>query len=1222
VTFKEIASANDPINFQKFYDENRLRSFARQSIETCELGPFEKKEIPRFFYLENAKKLLEAKRAKGERQLKSLEVAEKIILIFVRIISVLMPLASCYCPAWVPWGIGLPLVIIFSIVHGKIQGKIDTKRREVAVVPYLKEFLKHRSAQKLHPIGEWDLPEIDERLKSDLMMKNELQKRHPKSAKEIESILGKYDLELTPAVQQYAAYQFAGIRHREAKWAALKKAQCGTLEPLRRKDWDAYANKQKKVLQAAYEKSNSIPFDTFDVPALSARDQIEALLVLYSNLNRLYSEVKGLVEEGEKLYALYPCIEDNLRTFAQWPAHKKDFDEAKEKIAPFISLLDKGRKPPVSSTELFKALSDIQSSQLRPLLLLLIHQTREIKTHVQRWIGEHPEKRLEAVEERMRQWDEKDILTRKDLKSLSKWIGKYPRWSKKKCVEIPRKVGFPRKIKGWLETRPDMRFKSVNDLFMDASTMRKRFDLADKKLKTTFNSFKISTDQNNLSNHPGALVPKLSINSSEDYLRFNKALTEFKKEALSSISKLILQAGTESRIKIWLKAMFFKTPALPFAQEKLPPRNTPLRMRKIEEFHLNALLRSQDSKMLWTNRGRKIAVQIPINLLLVVEAIFAIYFSTHWLFWGCCILGALLSGVSYYVDYRLKKMDREKQTIKLQSILRDHPDISVIPGTRPRLAELKAMQEKYGLEGVRLAWARTLMKGDSALRVPKDIKSARNILSDLASEGRKKSTHYLENRLILLRTAFRGMDEKSSHKKPTKKRILEIEKTFLYAKYLKMDPTSNRGKETRKQLLRYEKNILEIQYGNPDPKSEKAKKITEHLKRMEVALARKSHTERKATSSGKATLLPSKIKELEFQNSLLEDVWAFLVQAATDEGQERNSTEKVEDVLKELKKILRESRATGANNNNNIAQRAKDILNRLKSLPQKQIVEQSKKVEQDLFLNKKKLTHILYEPLTIDRHDVDKKWDHIGEKIVALKRRRADYEKVAHKFNVLPQKLETIKSQGILLQGQLALLQKATEGDQARNFDESVQDILAETKEILQKSQSSEQQIESLLDRLKLLPKPKLLAQIKQLESLNVQDALQQDLLHLVRQSLEGKHVRGSDEKLENILEEMKEVLQEFQSNSQPLVGIQERLQLVPQEQLLNQIEKIKYDISVSEHEFMRLGRALLRLQQDKNLGSGDAVKKMINTIDAKLAELEKTRHSLQEQYDSLFHKD
>jgi hypothetical protein len=1006
-------SSEFSVDFTKFY--RPLQSVADTSEEW---GPFNKKELFRFFYIEITEQTLEEQRSQGEKKIKCLDVVATVILVFTRVISVLLPLAICYCPAWVPWGIGLPLVLILSIVRGKLNGKVEVYRRENEYVPYLKEFLKHYSVKKLHPVGEWDLPKLDERLKSDLMMKEELQKRHPKSAKRIKRTVERHDLEMTPFVQQYAACRFAGMQHMQAKWAGIRKVQGEAASLLRKGDLVQFEKKHCEALQAAYETLNAMPLNGSDFPALCARDQVESVVSMYGNFCRLFPEVDALFKEGELLYAGYAFLEEAERTYASWQDYLQFAKDIKGKMTPLVHLLERSA-PPASADEILEALSAIQENQLRVALWKLIDQTREIKKQLKGWIERHPLRCQVAIDQKMQAFDEQEVLSKEDLRALATWIRHYPRNSEKKCVEIPKNVHFPKKIREWLESHPGMRFKTAVELFEASFKLREALE----KAKPEWTKIMRTAH---------------AIDSEESYQNCFDTLGHFRKEILEPLQKLIMQAGAESRIKVWLRAMFLKTPALPFDQEK--PKGSLLRRRKVEELRLNELLRAQDSKMLWANRWRKIAVQTPIYLLLAVEAIFALYFTTPWFYWGCCFATVVLGAISYYVDYRLKKMDREKQAIKLQAILRDHPDIGVVPGTRPQLAELKKTQQRYGLDGVASTWAKTLMEGDKALHNPNSIEEAKKFLSDLASEGGKKSTSYLENRLILLYSQYREMDPKSSQGRNTRKSIFEIEKSLLYSKYLKMDPNSEAGKETRKRLLKMERRIFNIECHYPDPSSKKGREISERLKQIELSLLRKPFPEKTVSA---------------------------------------------------------------------------------------------------------------YEKLMLKRNQVDAKWDRVGEKIMALNKRRTEYLSVSKKFEALPKKMERLRTLSTLLKGQLALMASALEGGHERNAVDAVEEILAETKEILKEI--------------------------------------------------------GANGRSEEKDEQLKQRL--------------ERLQMLPQEVLLQVSRKMEFEIFSIDHELFRIERLLVRLQNDENFMSKTAVDEKVGALDHSLQELEQKRLFFKEKYNLLSQK-
>src|SRR5262249_5766916 len=151
---------------------------------------FEKQSYTRFAYIESVNKFINEYETSGRKKKKMFYIASKVVAISSAIISVLLPLAFYFFPIWVPLCIGLPAFFGCAIAYSLLEKQLDGFRARNRFVPALQSMLQNQSAHSLHPLGEWDLPATDDRLKSDLLAVKELEKKHPESASQIEKLAG------------------------------------------------------------------------------------------------------------------------------------------------------------------------------------------------------------------------------------------------------------------------------------------------------------------------------------------------------------------------------------------------------------------------------------------------------------------------------------------------------------------------------------------------------------------------------------------------------------------------------------------------------------------------------------------------------------------------------------------------------------------------------------------------------------------------------------------------------------------------------------------------------------------------------------------------------------------------------------------------------------------------------------------------------------------------
>ncbi len=277
------------------------RPFYCPTVDLSEISSpkatFANREKDRFFMIDSVDGWLSSVQAAGQKKIKVLETAVKVATIFIYVIRALLPLGLLYLPAWVPWGIAIPSMIILAIVQAKLQSIIESGKQNNQFVPLFREFLRHHSEKVLHPIGEWDLPEVDERCKSDEVAKNALYKKHPQSGKAIEKILNCYNLDTNPYVMQHVAVDFASIPKREECWKEAQTTAKESMGDLRKGNTNDFIEKRGEVLQTAYQNLHELDF----LPP-SARSQVETLISPYITFCRLNPEVEDLYKKGKKLW--------------------------------------------------------------------------------------------------------------------------------------------------------------------------------------------------------------------------------------------------------------------------------------------------------------------------------------------------------------------------------------------------------------------------------------------------------------------------------------------------------------------------------------------------------------------------------------------------------------------------------------------------------------------------------------------------------------------------------------------------------------------------------------------------------------------------------------------------------------------------------------------------------------------------------------------------------
>lgn len=885
----------------------------------------ERKELTRFFLVDYIERThIECR--KDERWIKFLSVLSKIIKVITTIFIAFMGIAIYYLPAWIPWGIVLPSVILLSIVDTKLRQHVETYRHKLTFLPFVQEFFNHQSLKSLHPIGEWDLPEQDKRLRSD---ESEFHKKHPDSWKsihpigkwdlaesgkqsrsehqklqskqkaDVETLIKNHDLEITPLVQSQIAGRFAGMNDLETRWSVVKKSmhkarvdfRRGSLEKYKRMHRRAFNTTYADFLPVVWQEQKKWVRDVIEgrvaLPPEVAKRRVEAATLLYHSFSQLFPKVEKLLEEGKLLYAPFAFLSKSTCLDAGWKNYLEYAKSVKEKMVSLAELIEK--------EEWLLALQYIKELKLKQTLFDLFDQTRQMESMISAWIKSHPSKRLANLEEDYERL-KTSLLSDSKMKVFYDWITSHPKSKEKKTIDLVKNSSFPKEVRLWLDDHPLMGLKTASDLF-------NRFLKIRQKMKNTGHKLiKLRLGQQ-------------TILDSESYAKYSQALGNFDRKILSPLTAYINNTNRSSICKAAFRGLFYRLPLQPFNKEKLP-RHPALRQRKIEEILLDKMLKQIDAKMNQTHYIRVGLLRVPLILLAAIDGIILLYFPTPWFFWGSSFLAAISSGISYYIDHRLIQVDKKKQGIKLQHLLINYPDIGAVPRNRAPLIDLKKMQAKYGLEGVRPTWARVLTEGNHILEQPNNLGSAKKVIKKLCKQGSEKATKYLESYLVCLYSHCRKEGAHPVKGKMLKKRINEIEKT--------LQPTvkQNKNKYIKRELNTYEKLI-------------RARNLVDTsldvvIEKMMALQKKQADYERQ---SQKFDWMMEQIELLRKKQTTLTVQFSMIKRAMSEDQGRDESTEQIETILEdieEIAEILGEDQET-------CIEKLVEPFNRLKALPKEKL---------------------------------------------------------------------------------------------------------------------------------------------------------------------------------------------------------------------------------------------------------------------------------------------
>jgi hypothetical protein len=696
---------------------------------------------------------------RGQKQTKTLETVSKVVSVVIAALSVLIPLAAWYLPAWVPWGIGLPLSIVFMIVKGKVVQRLENRKHETAFVPLFGGFLENRSGQSPRVIGKEDIPAVDKRLRSDLLKQDALAQYRPSISpppqlaerydlndqsnylrKRVGGLADRLNLENTPLLQQGAALEYAHYPVKQDKWQEVVISKNNIQEAAKRGDRHKFGEAVANSQQLAYESRNfgrvKIPSRPLaDYPSNpSVRDHLANQVSRYNQFARQLHSLEALHEAGKTLY--------DKTSHTAW--------------APFIEKV-RHHKTILESYNTSEVHTRLDALELNPdltaecTLYQLIHEARTIKLQLEVWIAAHPSKRYQALKESLKGYAATSF-SKLQLNMLSTWMTTNPRAINQKLNSVRNPPDF---VKTWLDQHPHALSNTVQDLFNQAFETERLLTYAQEKFK------------------------EVNFNNPDQ-------ITAFETQMMPPLSQQIAQLGGTSKFQQVMQTIFKSSPPTPFEKPPLPKAELPLRARLIEERCLNRRLQRVDQKMLkihWIHKGCSIT---PI-IFFAIEGIVMIYFSNPWIWWGIALFSVGLQGVLYLLERRLKDQERRKERVKLESILRDYPDVRNIPGTQPELKALQEVQKRYALEGVRSTWARLLTEeGDTSAET----------FVEIAKEGSAKATPYLQDALLALNIQYERNSQQLAklrsqhHQKPDQERKEQLEAYEKYCNEIKQQMES------------------------------------------------------------------------------------------------------------------------------------------------------------------------------------------------------------------------------------------------------------------------------------------------------------------------------------------------------------------------------------------------------------------------------------------------
>lgn len=874
-TFQQDA----PLN-QRLQRSNFNYHFVYITIVNRDIEGFESKELPK---------------------LKAYKVAEKVTQAVLFLIPILMSIGFMYAPVWLPIVVGLPTFIALALIKAKVfLPRIDIREHQYQSLILLREMLRDHSFKSLLPMGEWDLPEIDPRLKSDMMMKEELKKKHPQSAQKIARMVSTLDLEVSPYPKVHASKTLAQYSNLESHWGALQKEVGKSHRLLHTKNFEAFEGLSDQIVGAALQSNDAIPFTATDIPLASCEDRVRHVVNNYAALCRLLRETQQTYEEALRQYDGLAAAE---RLTENWEsAIVSNMASLKETVKVLLKVVQKDPKN-VAAADWLLANLYVQDKEISRNIAFMAEEARRMQKLCREKIEGHAQKRVQKYGENLSKLS-KSILSVKTLNAMSLSLRteqfssqakeRYEAWKTSERGIISNETlsrldatSFPEiaawkniasdavvhdslsiidadnELKDWLSSRPHLKGESRQEIYHRNFLMQEAF----LKAKREFREICGENNQN----------LQTALGNNDHYQAFIDRLETFNKGSFLDLKKMIGWGGIVSHGERFRKALFRRlVPSTqPFEKIQIKEADSDfLSCRKVEEMHVNEMLKQIDKKMIYTNRGQQFGIHVAVSVFLLAEAIILFFISNPWISWGISVGVTGLQISSLVFTYFLKKMAGQKVGLKFHSILRDRPLISQVPGNRPVLDSLRTVQQKYHLDGVRATWGRILGEGDSALS-ENAIKrgNQKETRRSIASEGRKQASSYLGERYVYLSSSYFSMSDRE--KRASTKRVRLIKASL---------------KEKDDQIKQLESSSLE----NPHLRQENRRAILEIEKQkgmllMELETLPSFQIEQMEMSlqgniSSKAVRKPKsdyelKIRELNRINKIRDGLWDEIYEA-------------------------------------------------------------------------------------------------------------------------------------------------------------------------------------------------------------------------------------------------------------------------------------------------------------------------------------------------------
>lgn len=386
---------------------------------------------------------------------KRLETIKKVILAAMAVIVLLTPLGAtsfaAWIPAWLPWGVGLPTLIIFEVLHKQIDQKIEFKKHHRDALLLMRGKMEQHSFKSLHPLGEWDLPAVDRRLKSDLVVQEELKKKHPEGADRIERLATELDLDVSPMMKLHAARTLAQIPDDTTQWGQIVAMVIEAKNHLRNHDIEAYKEKMEEAKRFGLCIGGSPP-DIASLSPPSAKTEVRALVGKFQYFNQFYRELYAAHEEGKVFLGPDFC--------ESWENYLKFAGEVQAEIEKLIPLFE---DPDTSAVQWSAAARYVEQKELDVLIATLIEHTRQLQRVIQLQIKRHPVMRIEAYKAKFTRYDSK-MLQADTLIDLGRWIDRNPDEAKRPLGEAMQDWSFAHQLSSWLEQHPDQAGRPLSEI--------------------------------------------------------------------------------------------------------------------------------------------------------------------------------------------------------------------------------------------------------------------------------------------------------------------------------------------------------------------------------------------------------------------------------------------------------------------------------------------------------------------------------------------------------------------------------------------------------------------------------------------------------------------------------------------------------------------------------------------------------------------------------------